>query len=250
MFSCMAWMATAFTFVASICFIVYLMLRTGLWRCLGAVCVCARADAKCKNTSKSKSLLWRLFTMNKVIRDNSLPVSSETLLIAADALWSCVCVCVYTPSHSYSCIVNRTVTYFLLDNYSKWAFLFQYPCIPSALWLVIWEETKWASTCEAKVQREKQNLRWRNIHRTSLAWTRLCVFVCVADWGSHASAPGRVEPCWGPEPSFCSTTLHSSAGPTAPSSTALPGFRASHFASQMNLTCTCRRLTGPLPLAN
>lgn len=90
-----------------------------------------------------------------------------------------VCVCVYTPSHSYSCIVNRTVTYFLLDNYSKWAFLFQYPCIPSALWLVIWEETKWASTCEAKVQRERKKLEMEKYSQNiSSMNTAVCLCVC------------------------------------------------------------------------
>lgn len=95
------------------------------------ICLCSdlsnmwHRSGVCVPGRHEKRFLCRLFTMNKVIRDNSLLVFSEKrcrtlqavsiclsgslpLWISASVCSPCVeCVC---ASASYSCILNRTVT--------------------------------------------------------------------------------------------------------------------------------------------
>lgn len=106
----------------------------------------------------TESLLQRLFTMNKVIRDNSLllfPVKRSWMLRAVSlsftpsldmCVCTLVCLCVYTPLTVILAYLTELWPS-LLDNYSKWVFLFWQPCISSALQLVTWEAAKRASRC-------------------------------------------------------------------------------------------------------
>lgn len=109
----------------------------------GVACVCVvrqMPSVKTQLNHRAEDLLWRLFTINKVIRDNSLllfPVKHSWMLQALSLcrslpLWTCVlcvcvrmlvCICVYTPLTVILAYLTELWPS-LLDNYSKWVSLF------------------------------------------------------------------------------------------------------------------------------